>query len=190
MLKKDEIILRLVQFVSKTYLNFSDLNAFRVAAVLIIIHFNHKIPHILLTKRSSTLKIHASEISFPGGTYNEADKSLCDTAIRETREEIGINFTYEDLIGNLSTVYTLTSDYAIVPFITIQQEISNPQILSREVEKIIDVPLFEILETIKEDTEHWQRYVGGAYKFGYQNEVIWGATARILKQLYDFLVTK
>jgi 8-oxo-dGTP pyrophosphatase MutT (NUDIX family) len=63
----------------------------RTAAVLIIIHCKQHVPHILLTNRSSTLKSHTGEMSFPGGQYSpKEDLNLLETALREIKEEIGL----------------------------------------------------------------------------------------------------
>jgi 8-oxo-dGTP pyrophosphatase MutT (NUDIX family) len=160
----------------------------RTAAVLNIVHLENNIPHILLTRRSSTLKHHTGEISFPGGQYSRGeDQNLLDTALRETREEVGLSFDPEDILGRLQTVYTLTSNFAIVPFITIKEKIPEPQILASEVDCIVDVPLYETLATFEPDVEHYHISQKGVYKFTYGGFVIWGATARIFKQLYDRL---
>ena len=160
----------------------------RTAAVLIIVHSENNIPYILLTRRSSTLKYHTGEISFPGGQYFRGiDQNLLDTALRETREEVGLSFKPADILGRLQTVYTLTSNFAIVPFITIQGKIPEPQILASEVDCIVDVPLYETLATFGPDVEHYRISQKGVYKFTYGGFVIWGATARIFKQLYDRL---
>jgi 8-oxo-dGTP pyrophosphatase MutT (NUDIX family) len=160
----------------------------RTAAVLIIFHSEDNIPHILLTRRSSKLKYHTGEISFPGGQHSPGeDQSLLDTALRETREEIGLCFEPHNILGRLQTVYTLTSNFTIVPFITIQENIPEPQICANEVDCIVDVPLQETLAAFEPDIEHYHISRKGVYKFTYQGFVIWGATARILKQLYDYL---
>jgi 8-oxo-dGTP pyrophosphatase MutT (NUDIX family) len=160
----------------------------RTAAVLIIVHSENNIPHILLTRRSSTLKYHTGEISFPGGQYSRGDdQNLLDTALRETREEVGLSFKPADILGRLHTVYTLTSNFAIVPFITIKEKIPEPQILASEVDCIVDVPLYATLATFEPDVEHYHISQKGVYKFTYGGFVIWGATARIFKQLYDRL---
>jgi 8-oxo-dGTP pyrophosphatase MutT (NUDIX family) len=160
----------------------------RTAAVLIIVHSKSRTPHVLLTRRSSKLKYHTSEISFPGGQYSCAiDPSLLDTALRETTEEVGLCFTAQDILGRLRTVYTLTSNFTIVPFITIQKNIPEPKILANEVDCIVDVPLQETLATFEPDIEHYHISQKGVYKFTYGEFVIWGATARIFKQLYDCL---
>lgn len=160
----------------------------RTAAVLIIVHSKSSIPHVLLTRRSSKLKNHTGEISFPGGQYSHAvDPSLLDTALRETTEEVGLCFTAQDILGRLQTVYTLTSNFTIVPFMTIQKNIAEPKILANEVDCIVDIPLQETLATFEPDIEHYHISQRGVYKFTYEEFVIWGATARILKQLYDCL---
>ena len=161
----------------------------RTAAVLIIIHCKNMIPHVLLTRRSSNLKSHTGEISFPGGQYSAShDLSLLDTALRETKEEVGLSFRPEDILGQLESVYTLTSNYSIIPFITIQKNITAPKIFTNEVECVINVPLEETLATFQPDIEHYHISQQGVYKFTFQRTVIWGATARILKQLYDYLI--
>ena len=160
----------------------------RTAAVLIIVHSENNIPHVLLTRRSSKLKYHTGEISFPGGQYSRGeDQNLLDTALRETREEVGLSFKPDNILGRLQTVYTLTSNFAIVPFMTIQEKIPEPRILASEVDCIVDVPLHETLATLEPDTEHYHISQKGVYKFASGGFVIWGATARIFKQLYDRL---
>jgi len=115
---------------------------------------------------------------------------LYSTAIRETKEEVGLTIKEKDIIGNLDIVKTLTSNYTIVPYVTLQDKIPIPRILVDEVEKVDDVSLLDVLKTMSFDTDHYHLSIKEVYKFTYQREVIWGATARILKQLYDCLCTK
>ncbi|HEY5631665.1 MAG TPA: CoA pyrophosphatase [Nitrososphaeraceae archaeon] len=189
-MKRDEVLSRLKPLLSLEPVHFSYFTRCHIAAVLVIIHYNYTTPHILLTKRSSSLKHHSGEISFPGGSYSKNDKSLYSTAIRETKEEVGLTIKEKDIIGNLNIVKTLTSNYTIVPYLTLQDKIPKPRILVDEVEKIVDVSLLDVLKTMSFDTDHYHLSIKEVYKFTYQREVIWGATARILKQLYDCLCTK
>lgn len=158
------------------------------AAVLVIIHYHRDRPHVFLTKRSSNLKSHSGEISFPGGRYVKSDGTFLATALRETAEEVGIVFSSDQIVGCLAAVRTLTSNHFVVPFVTIQEMLPKYRISTSEVEAVIDVPLIETLKSIKQDTEHYQ-VAKDAFKFTYGNSVIWGATGRILKQLHDILLT-
>lgn len=159
------------------------------AAVLVIIHYHGDSPHVFLTKRSSALKSHRGEISFPGGRFVESDGTLLSTALRETEEEVGIAFTPDQVVGSLRTVRTMTSNHFIVPFVTIQDMLPRQRIAAGEVEAVIDVPLIETLKNIEPDIEHY-RLAKDAFKFTYDTNVIWGATARILKQLHDLLISR
>ncbi len=157
------------------------------AAVLVIIHYHKDSPYVFLTKRSSNLRSHTGEISFPGGRYVESDGTLLATALRETSEEVGITFTIDKIIGCLRAVQTMTSNHFVVPFVTIQDMLPQYRISTSEVQEVIDAPLIETLRSIELDTEH-HRLAKDAFKFTYQDNVIWGATARVLKQMYDILI--
>jgi 8-oxo-dGTP pyrophosphatase MutT (NUDIX family) len=158
---------------------------FSLSSVVVLIHFTKFSPHILLTKRSSNLRSHGGEISFPGGRYTKEDKTLVITALRELGEEIGIRLASEDILGCLDTVKTLTSNFYIVPFVSVLQSIAQPVPFADEVEAVLDLPLISLLSTMNPDTEHVS--IDELFQFNYDSYVIWGATARILKQLNDFI---
>jgi 8-oxo-dGTP pyrophosphatase MutT (NUDIX family) len=186
-LRKEEILAAIKPaFVERQYTP-ADAASAAPAAVLVIIHYHDKRPHVFLTRRSSNLKAHKGEVSIPGGRYVDSDGTLLATALRETEEEIGIAFTQSQVAGSLRSVRTMTSNHFIVPFVTVQDMLPMPRISAGEVEAVIDAPLIETLKTIEPDTEHY-RLARDAYKFTFDNNVIWGATARILKQLNDLLV--
>jgi len=190
MLNKEDLNFCLRQILSQWPSQLTSSPPLRMAAVLVIIHYAQSSPRILLTKRNSTLKTHKGEIAFPGGAFSKQDKSLCDTATRETREEIGLIIEQKDILGSLQSVRTLTSNFVIIPFVTVQERILEPQILISEVQEVIDAPLFDLLDTQKIDLEHQAMSTKSLYEFTYGNEVIWGATARILKELHDCLYAK
>jgi len=156
-----------------------------LAAVLVIINFHDGKPYIILTKRSSELKSHAGQISCPGGTFSDSDKDLMQTAIRETFEEIGLRINEKDVIGNLRSVHTLTSNFTIVPYVAILEYIGDLKPDRKEIDAVLDLPLLDLLKTMASDLEHTD--FGELYKFEFNGNIIWGATARILKQLYDIL---
>lgn len=186
-LRKEEITSLLRPVLSDKPYMPADAASATPAAVLVIIHYHDDSPHVFLTRRSSNLKSHRGEISFPGGKYVESDGTLLATALRETEEEIGIAFAPAQVAGSMRAVRTMTSNHLIVPFITIQEMLPRHKIAPGEVESVIDAPLIETLNSIEPDTEHYL-LAKDAYRFTYDSNVIWGATARILKQLYDLLV--
>jgi 8-oxo-dGTP pyrophosphatase MutT (NUDIX family) len=191
-LRKEEILSILKPALEHRLYLPQDAASATPSAVLVIIHYyhyHHDRPHVFLTKRSSTLKSHRGEISFPGGRYVESDGTLLATALRETEEEIGIVFTPEQVVGSLRAVRTMTSNHFIVPFITLQDSLPEHRIAASEVEEVIDAPLLETLATIEPDTEHYL-LAKDAFKFTYNDNVIWGATARIMKQLHDLLISR
>lgn len=157
------------------------------AAVLVIIHYHDNSPYVFLTKRSSSLKSHRGEISFPGGRFIESDSTLLATALRETEEEVGIRFSPEQVSGSLSAVQTMTSNHFVVPFVTIQDMLPKYRAAASEVEAVVDAPLIETLRSIEPDVEHYS-LAHDAFKFTYDRNVIWGATARIMKQLHGLLI--
>ncbi len=188
LLRKEEILSLLKPALSDRPYLPADAASATPAAVLVIIHYHHNDrPYVFLTKRSSNLKSHKGEISFPGGRYVESDGTLLATALRETEEEVGIAFMPEQVAGSLRAVHTMSSNHFIVPFVTVQDILPKYRMAASEVEAVIDVPLVETLKSIEPDIEHY-RLARDAFKFTYGSNVIWGATARILKQLHSLLI--
>jgi len=162
---------------------------FKFAAVMIAIHFTNSCPNVILIKRTKLVKNHAGEISFPGGNFIKADVEMLKTAIRETSEEIGIRVKKNQVIGHLKAERTLSSRYVIYPYVAILNYIPKISDTNYEVEKILDAPLLNLLKSREEDIEHEKEFsIPRLPKFKYKNEVIWGATARILDQLTDPLL--
>jgi 8-oxo-dGTP pyrophosphatase MutT (NUDIX family) len=159
-------------------------NQFKFASVMLIIHFTMGDPRILLIKRTKLVKNHAGEISFPGGNFTPMDVNMLQTAIREIEEELGLKINKEQVIGSLNAERTLTSRYIIYPYVTLLEKIPKIVVTNYEVEKIIDAPLISLLKSRESDIKHQQEYsISQLPKFTYNNEVVWGATARILDQL-------
>jgi 8-oxo-dGTP pyrophosphatase MutT (NUDIX family) len=157
------------------------------SSVLVIIHFNHEFtPTVIFTKRSSNLRNHAGEISFPGGRVSHQDCSIIETAIRETYEEIGLSIQKEKIIGSLSPTNTYTTKILIYPFIVILGKISFPFEPNEEVEQVIEIPLEILRDRISIDKDH-SNSDNRMFKFNVDGYLIWGATARILKNLLDLI---
>ena len=159
------------------------------SGVLVIVHFNHEyIPTIIFTKRSSNLRNHAGEISFPGGRVSIQDHSIIETAIRETYEEIGLLVQKENIFGSLTPTNTYTTKIIIYPFIVILGKLSFPLEPNEEVEQIIEIPLEILRDCVTVDEDHSSSNYT-MFKFNVDGYLIWGATARILKNLIDLIYT-
>jgi 8-oxo-dGTP pyrophosphatase MutT (NUDIX family) len=159
----------------------------REAAVLVPLLVREGTPHILFTKRPPTLRHHAGQYSFPGGSRDPEDVTPLHTALRETREELGIDVSGVRVLGALDEVPTLT-EFRIQPFVGViptgLEYRPNPD----EVEFILEVPLSHLLDPSLRRTER-RSLRGVEYEvdfYTYGSHVIWGATGRILRDLLRF----
>ncbi|TDF42128.1 CoA pyrophosphatase [Alteromonadaceae bacterium M269] len=143
---------------------------------------------VLLTKRASHLKHHPGQVSFPGGRYEKSDVSLAQTALRESREEIGLKEEQVSIFGRLP-LYRTISFYEITPFVGLVSEPFEWLPDDNEVDEVFEVPLPFLLdesnyhiETISRGNETRQ-----VYFIFWRGHTIWGATASILKTLSNHL---
>jgi|TARA_B100001105_G_scaffold10498_1_gene7835 8-oxo-dGTP pyrophosphatase MutT (NUDIX family) len=155
-----------------------------LASVLVVIYGNS--PKIIMTEKPKSMKLHAGEISFPGGKLDVNDSNLLETALRETREELGLVISKDQVIGQLDPVVTLNSGFLILPFLTILNELPS-LVPNSEVEKILHIPLNLLLDTIKKDSDPNHNPTDEMCTFEYQGQIVWGASARILKQVKNTL---
>ena len=158
--------------------------SYSLASVLVVIY--GETPTIIMTEKPKSMKFHAGEISFPGGKLDPNDSDLLDTALRETSEEIGLNVSKDEIVGQLKPVKTLNSGFLILPFISLLDDIS-PLVTNSEVEKILHIPLTPFLKTVAIDSDPSHNFIDEMYTFEYQNQIVWGASARILKQIENIL---
>ena len=154
--------------------------SYRLASVLVVIY--DQSPKIIMTEKPKSMKFHAGEISFPGGKFDANDSDLLDTALRETREEIGLDVSKDQVIGQLAPVTTLNSGFLILPFVSLLNKIPK-LVANSEVENILHIPLNSFLKTILKDTDPSHNLIDEMYTFEYQEQIVWGASARILKQI-------
>lgn len=158
-----------------------------LAAVLIMIC--EREPHLIMTERPKTMQHHAGEISFPGGIWKKDDADLMATALRETREELGVQIPTEQVIGQLKSVTTLNSGFTISPFITIQEKtpLLRP---NSEIESVLKIPMIQLLNTMADDLDPHHRSIEEMHTFTFENHLIWGASARMLGQIFRVLSAK
>jgi 8-oxo-dGTP pyrophosphatase MutT (NUDIX family) len=161
----------------------------RHAAVLIPIFKRDDEYTVLFTKRTNTVEAHKGQISFPGGRVDERDASLLDTALREAYEEIGLHSKDVMILGRTDDMRTVVSNYIVHPFAGFIPHPYAFKISRDEVEELISVPLQIFLggSSITPVNYDGGIYEGLAYAYG--GEVIWGATARIMQNLVDILVS-
>ena len=156
------------------------------AAVLVPIVERNDGLKVILTKRSNNLKQHPGQISFPGGKSEKIDKSLVATALRETKEEIGISEKNVEILGQLSQHVTITG-FKITPFIGRIRMGFSTEIQTSEVSEIFEVPLSYLSnpKNFRVESVKWKGKKRFFYSIPYGPYYIWGATARILKNLAD-----
>ena len=162
--------------------DIKDNVGYRLASVLVVIY--DSFPKIIMTEKPQSMKLHAGEISFPGGKLDSNDSNLLETALRETREEIGLTLRPDQVIGQLDPVITINSGFTILPFVSVVDEIP-PLSANAEVEKIFHIPLESFLKTMANDPDPTHNLIQEMYTFEFQGNIVWGASARVLKQIAD-----
>jgi len=156
----------------------------RPSSVLIVIYGDD--PKILMTKKSSHLKIHAGEIAFPGGKADSGDADLLHTALRESREELSLALSKSQVVGQLDPVRTLNSNFTIIPFVSVLD--SLPELRhNREVEQVLQIPAEAFLQTLQSDPDPRHSLTREMYTLAFREHLIWGASAMMLKQIADKL---
>lgn len=158
------------------------------AAVLVPMFFDAEgSPHAVFTRRRDDLRRHAGEISFPGGRQDFPDEDLRETALREAKEEVGLDPAGVDLVGALPPVGTFVTGYKIHSFVGVIEPGQAWTLQPTEVEAILELSLADLLEGFE-----LQRLVrrGVPFKtptYTVGEDFIWGATARILGYLLERL---
>jgi 8-oxo-dGTP pyrophosphatase MutT (NUDIX family) len=157
------------------------------AAVLVPIFLQRGELHLVFTKRRDDMRRHPGEISFPGGRREEHERDLWATALREAEEEIGLPASAVSIIGALQPTPTIATGYAVYPFVGLIESTRDWVPSAGEVAEVLELPAPALVEgygrrrllrrglPIRTDT----------YMVG--DDLIWGATARIVADLLDRL---
>lgn len=161
----------------------------KASAVLLLFHRLSSEWHIVLTERKKYEGVHSGQMSFPGGR-RDFNESFLETAVRETKEEIGVENHKFSIVGNLTELYVPPSNFIIYPFVAYSLEHLSFQKEEKEVEEIINVPISFFLD----DSNRTLQKVNVAQNmmievpaFVYEEKVIWGATAAILAELTQLI---
>ncbi len=160
------------------------------SAVLLTLFKDEGETKLILILRSIYDGVHSGQISFPGGKKDTSDKDLIETALRETKEEVGITVKNDDILGKLSNLYIPNSNFIVAPYVayveSIDEIISDPE----EVQEVYKISLNDLLdENVIQSKEvlFLNERTISAPCFYIDGLKIWGATSMILNELLDVI---
>jgi 8-oxo-dGTP pyrophosphatase MutT (NUDIX family) len=160
------------------------------SSVLILFYPFEESVGLVLMLRPEYPGVHSGQISLPGGKFEENDDSLIYTALREAREEIGIDPRQVQVIGQLTEMYIPPSNFMVTPVVGYQT--SRPVFLAdpKEVAAIIEIKLDDLLDDgnkMMKEIKLSHGYSLNVPTYYINDNVIWGATAMILSELREIV---
>jgi len=160
---------------------------FRPAAVLVPIQERSDGDYLVLTQRAEMLNSHSGQVAFPGGKIDLQDRGPLEAALRESQEEIGIDPSHVRILGQLDQV-TAASNFLVTPFVGLIPSPYEFSLNQNETTAVFSVPVSVLMDprSLWVDTTRYPGW-GPIYHFQYQEWDIWGATARIVKQLLELV---
>ncbi|MCP4683660.1 MAG: CoA pyrophosphatase [Desulfobacterales bacterium] len=168
-------------------------STYKHAGVLVPLLVEDGLVKVLFTKRTHVVEHHKGQISFPGGSVDEEDCSIEETALRETREEVGVHKKDVDILGRTDDILAVVSSFIMHPFVGRIQYPYDFIINTVEVQRLIKVPLDvfhpDNVEARRQSAElEGITYSAPVYKF--EEDLIWGATARVMENFMDIIARK
>jgi 8-oxo-dGTP pyrophosphatase MutT (NUDIX family) len=156
----------------------------RPSAVLVALADGEAGAEVLLTRRSRHLRNHRGEISFPGGRMDPGETAT-ETALREAHEEVGLDPALVSPFAELDHLSTVVSRSYIIPVVGRLASIVPLAPTSPEVERVLWLPLAELVRPDTYRSERWGRSPTDRllHFFELEDETVWGATARIIADL-------
>ena len=166
-----------------------ELSSVKLSSVLLLLFPEGNQIFTCLIKRPSTMTHHSGQISFPGGKVEKEDTSAEMTALREAREEIGIDPSAIEILGKLTDLYVEVSKFSIQPFLAWTDKRPEFLVNAGEVEELILFPISEFVanESISETEIDTSIGLLRVRYYPCNGEIIWGATAMILSELIEVL---
>jgi 8-oxo-dGTP pyrophosphatase MutT (NUDIX family) len=158
----------------------------RPAAVLVPIVRGPGGLSVLLTERTAHLRQHAGQVAFPGGRIDESDESAVAAALREAEEETGLARRFVEPVGFLDTYLTATA-YGVVPVVALIERGFELKPHGGEVASVFEVPLAFLMNPANHlmHSREWKGLSRSYYAMPYGGHYIWGATAGMIRNLYD-----
>ena len=177
-------------------LNSNKLLNSKKAAVIAALYEDDNKVRLILILRNTYNGVHSNQIGFPGGSVEDYDKTLFDTAIRETYEEIGVRVQKNELIRELHEIYIPPSNFNVYPFLVI---LNHPPFFvkdDKEVKEVITIDLESLLNC--KITQTQIPIPAKLNELNIQNDVevpafklagynVWGATAMMLSEIRDLI---
>lgn len=157
------------------------------AAVLVPLFIAGGDVHAVFTKRRDDLRRHAGEISFPGGREDDTDRDLTHTALREAHEEIGLEPDAVEIVGALQPTPTIATGYSVYPFVGLIEPGLEWILSAREVENVLEFSLPDLRAGYRRERLLRRGIPFRTDVYVVDDQLIWGATARILGDLMDRL---
>lgn len=165
-------------------MGLNDFKANRPKQAAVMVLYEQATNSLILTKRSEQLRAHPGEVCFPGGGWEEGDRDLYATALRELHEELGITAERVHFIKALAIQQTLLGS-VIHPWLASIESVNPYQLNANEVSRLILVPmpLVQAAENYKDIIVERGKFRFKSCEFVFQDDWVWGATAKIMKQL-------
>jgi 8-oxo-dGTP pyrophosphatase MutT (NUDIX family) len=157
------------------------------AAVLVPLFVRDDDVHAVFTRRRDDLRRHAGEISFPGGRQDDSDRDLTHTALREAHEEIGLTPEDVEIVGALQPTPTIATGYSVYPFVGLIEPGLEWTISAREVDHVLELSLRDLRAGYRRERLLRRGIPFRTDVYVVDEQLIWGATARILGDLLDRL---
>jgi len=171
------------------------LNSKKAAVIAALYEYDNKV-RLILILRNTYNGVHSNQIGFPGGRVEDYDKTLFDTAIRETYEEIGVRVQKNELIRELHEIYIPPSNFNVYPFLVILNHPPSFVKDDKEVKEVITIDLESLLNC--KITQTQIPIPAKLNELNIQNDVevpafklagynVWGATAMMLSEIRDLI---
>ncbi len=158
------------------------------AAVLVPIFFKKEQAHILFTRRTNLVEHHKDQVAFPGGKRDEEDTGLLATALRESKEEVGLQPKDVTIVGQ-TDIFLTNTHYLVTPYVGFIPYPYDFKISADEISHLIEVPLLHLLQEHNFEIKPWKKGTETwmVHYYYYKDEIIWGVTGFLLSNFLSIV---